>query len=84
MAHDREDLEYLLPRAERLVVQGEELVIQQEERVAALREAVSEGDFLTQRILVNSEHLLATMQQTQRLHIHHVRLLRQELSACLP
>lgn len=84
MAHDREELEHLLPTAERFVVQGEELVTQQEARVAALRDAMGEGDFLAQRIFANSKRLLATMRQTQQLQVDHVRMLRQELSACLP
>ena len=70
--HSRTELKEMLPQSERLVANGAERILAQQERVAELER--------NGRPAKEAKKLLKLMQETQRLQLGHVELLKRELA----
>ena len=71
--HTRAMLQQMLPDAQMRVARGAEQLRAQEARVVALKDKGPLAE--------HSRKLLEIMKQTQALQIHHVELLKRELTA---
>jgi hypothetical protein len=70
--HSRTELNEMLPQAEGFVASGAERILAQQQRVAELERSG--------RPARESKKLLTLMQETQRLQLGHVELLKRELT----